>query len=292
MIHVNKDYDKPPEHLETANCRNKAELALTERNRHNFSKHYYGNTDYVLPELERIYHEKCAYCESRTKHVATLQVEHYRPCKDVGEDNEHEGYYWLGYEWSNLLLACPKCNGRSGKANKFPIEGDRVYQPTMDSDGNLDRNRCNPKLPPLSDERPLLLNPETDEPGLHFKFDKHCKIIGITDRGKATIEICGLDRELLNRERRKVVDKFVGEISLILLGFTSDSGMPKSTFKAMLRKIFGEIEDRQKSHHRYALLGWFISNEFEFFIASRIEPYFQNVIKEAFDAYKSKERKK
>jgi len=287
MIRMCKDYGKRPDHLETANCRNKAGLALTEKNRHNFSKHYYGNTTHVLPDLERIYHEKCAYCESEAKHVATLQVEHYRPCRAVREDNEHEGYYWLAYEWSNLLLACPKCNGRSGKGDKFPIEGKRVYLPPTDSHGNLDRTRCNPKLPPLHDEKPLLLNPETDDPELHFRFDRHCKIIGITDRGKATIEICGLNRELLNRERRKVVDRFVREISLILLGFTGGSGMPEASFKAILRKIFEEMEERRKSYHTYALLGRFIFDEFEFFVVSRVEPYFQEAIRKAFNAYKS-----
>lgn len=287
MIHTDKDCDKPPDHLETANCRKKAELALAEKNRHNFSSYFYANAAHVLPELERIYHGKCAYCESRTRHVATLQVEHYRPCRKVAEDDEHEGYYWLGYEWSNLLLACPKCNGRSGKGNKFPIKGKRVYLPPTDSDGILDRNRCHPKRPPLCDEKPLLLNPETDEPALHFVFDKHCKIIGITDRGKATIRICRLDRELLNRERRKVVDRFIREINLILLGFTGSPEMPESTFKAMLRKVFRDIEDRQKPCHAYALLGWFIFKEFEFFIVSRIEPYFQDAIRKAFRAYHS-----
>lgn len=218
--------------------------------------------------------------------MSPLQVEHYRPCREVRDDNEHEGYYWLGYEWSNLLLACPKCNGRSGKGNKFPIEGERAYLPPIDSDGNLDRDQCNPKLPPLCHEKPLLLNPETDDPESHLGFDRHCKIIGITDRGKATVAICRLDRELLNRERRKIVDRFVGEISLVLLGFTGGSGMPESTFKAMLRKIFEEMEDRQRAYQCYALLGKFIFNEFEFFIVSRIEPYFQDAIRKAFDAYK------
>jgi uncharacterized protein (TIGR02646 family) len=238
MIIVKKNYSNPPPILKSDNCRNKVQKALAQKKEHNFSSHYYGH-EQVRTRLEKIYHNKCAYCETNVESGATLQVEHYRPKKGVTEDKKHDGYYWLGYEWSNLLLACPKCNGKSGKSNQFPIEGVRVYAHKEDSNAQLDNRQCHPDSPPLSLEKPLLLNPEINEPKLHFKFQFDGEMIGVTNKGKKTIEICRLNREELKIARQRILDKFLGELKEVLLAYELkiiDSTGLKYFIKKILQK--------------------------------------------------------
>lgn len=83
----------------------------------------------IKAALEKETHEKCAYCESKMKHITYGDIEHILPKnKDARPD--------LYVEWTNLTLACEQCN-RSGK---------RIYY--------------NPQL--------LLINPYTDNPEQHF----------------------------------------------------------------------------------------------------------------------------
>ncbi len=63
--------------------------------------------------------DKCCFCESKVAHIDAGDVEHYRP---KGESKQTEsdpvnklGYYWLAYEWDNLLIACQRCNRREEK---------------------------------------------------------------------------------------------------------------------------------------------------------------------------------
>lgn len=128
----------------------------------------------VVDKLNDWYFGKCAYCERFYK----LDVEHYRPKGEVrGEDNDlisATGYYWLGYEWSNLLPACISCNRDGGKNSKFPYVngGTAVNSPIFDNAGNLNRVFCIINHANLINELPALLNPEVDI-NIHnyFKFE-------------------------------------------------------------------------------------------------------------------------
>src|SRR5262249_38675962 len=74
--------------------------------------------------LIRLFNGKCAYCESKFTVSQPGDVEHFRPKGRVVDDNfkpirvqhptkgeiEHPGYYWLAYEWKNLLPSCADCN--------------------------------------------------------------------------------------------------------------------------------------------------------------------------------------
>ena len=219
MIRVIKDFANPPPHLEKQKCREKAEEALTQKNTHNFNNKLYGNKEHVRPFLEKIYKDKCAYCETNIKPGAELHIEHYRPKKAARGKPEpgHEGYYWLGYEWSNLLLACHKCN--NSKGNKFPIQGIRVFEPSICRMGRFDRIKCNPQAPPLIAERPLLLNPEIDDPGEHLYFNEYAEIEGKTRRSKETIKICGLNRDDLIKMRQHMINNVNNELKRILVRF-------------------------------------------------------------------------
>jgi hypothetical protein len=62
---------------------------------------------------------KCAFCESQITHISYGDVEHFRPKagyrQSAADAMSTPGYYWLAYEWDNLLLSCQLCNQRIKK---------------------------------------------------------------------------------------------------------------------------------------------------------------------------------
>jgi 5-methylcytosine-specific restriction endonuclease McrA len=148
---------------------------------------------------------KCAYCEANHSDGYPVQVEHYRPKGGVtqfGTRVDHPGYFWLAYEWWNLVPACANCNSphrdpltglaHSGKKNDFPIGGTRVETPSADPEQWQDE---------LIAEQPLLLNPYFDKPEDHVDFDESGVPFAKTPRGQATIKTCDLDRISLCERR-------------------------------------------------------------------------------------------
>src|SRR5205085_10917652 len=146
----------------------------------------------VKDYLFKLFNFKCAYCESKVKHVSSGDVEHFRPKQRVEGNETHRGYYWLAYTLRNLFPSCERCN-RAGKMNKFPVEADSyVYGPDED----------------LSREHPLLLNPYDDDyPEKDLRFAPPINGIPIgtvtssTPKGETSIKVYKLDRDELNTER-------------------------------------------------------------------------------------------
>lgn len=64
--------------------------------------HRYNHTD-IKASLETETHEKCAYCESKFKHIDFGDIEHILPKKKTARPD-------LYVEWNNLTLACEVCN--------------------------------------------------------------------------------------------------------------------------------------------------------------------------------------
>ena len=86
---------------------------------------------YKDPRMKEVYksgeapfHGKCVYCETNVAASHPGDIEHWRPKNRVthesgrtieietedGSTVQHPGYYWLAYEWRNLLFACEDCN--------------------------------------------------------------------------------------------------------------------------------------------------------------------------------------
>lgn len=89
----------------------------------------------LFTDARGAFHGKCAYCE-KTITNQYGEIEHYRPKSGVLHENRspvylesegavipHPGYYWLAYDWHNLLPSCTICNGPAWKGNRFPVEG-------------------------------------------------------------------------------------------------------------------------------------------------------------------------
>ena len=197
------------------------------------------------------YDNKCAYCECRCK----ADIEHYRPAKAVS-GIEHDGYYWLCYEWSNLIPACITCNREGGKHNHFPILGDRVFTPAVTADGKLDLAKFKAQVWPLIDEKPYLLHPEIDNPDDFFEFEidsehKGIRIKGVdaAGRGEKTIEICKLNRqELLLDRKDAVIDDFLEGVRGAFKNFGDDEDELLNRLEEAVALLKDKSVDDTKTH--------------------------------------------
>ena len=124
---------------------------------------YRYNDPHIKQALERETHGKCAYCESKIKHVAYGDIEHILPKNKNARPD-------LYVEWNNLTLACEQCN-RAGKGTYY-----------------------DPNLP--------IVNPYTDTPDDYLK-DFGPLIMPLTgnDRGIATERVVKLNRSSLVERR-------------------------------------------------------------------------------------------
>jgi hypothetical protein len=191
------------------------------------------------------FYDKCAYCESLITATNYGDVEHFRPKAKItneknatislldhqnqqimdkdGKPKKHPGYYWLAYDWQNLLISCGICN-RPNKKNRFPVTGRHAQLPTD-----------------VIKEQPLLINPvNEDNPSQHFTVDTTTGWInGKTTRGEMCIEVFGLNRDGLIKERKKACKL---ARALVVDFFYSDSvDIHQEAYKEM-------IEIRQGKH--------------------------------------------
>lgn len=164
------------------------------------------------PALDKLFHSKCAFCESLDSTDNPLDVGHFRPITEVvdstGEGSaarSSTGYWWLAYEWENLYLICRACSDRSQVS--FPIEGRLAAPGTLGA--------------ALLDEQPLLLDPCADEPSEYLGFVSNAATGTVVARhglpslrearAAATIEYFSLNREPLIALRRNAINVLQSE---------------------------------------------------------------------------------
>lgn len=146
--------------------------------------------------LVQAQHRKCCFCESQVGHDG--DVEHFRPksavCQAKSQPLQRPGYYWLAYEWSNLLLCCSACNQRF-KRNLFPL-----LNPAQRARQHGDDVRI---------EQPVFVHPAEENPEEFISFRQEIPYaINGNQRGKRTIEALGLNREIMNERRREHLKLF------------------------------------------------------------------------------------
>jgi len=213
----------------------------------------------AMPFLLSLFHDKCAYCESLITNTHPGDVEHYRPkgrLKDIdgrivkitvnGKEFDHPGYWWLCYDWTNLLPSCIDCNRRrnhgeeltaAGKADIFPIGGKRAGSPND----------------PLPAEDALLLNPSEDgfDPEAHFEFKPDGKIATKSKRAELSCELLGLNlREALTKQRGETYvsamdafSTFVGKLMSVL-----DPNAPISDAEKRSRERINDMWEGRTPH--------------------------------------------
>jgi len=222
------------------------------------------NDDDVKNALNQLYHNKCAYCEGQTNTAKfTSRIDHYRPKNGIKGVANHNGYYWLGYEWTNLLPTCEKCN--INKSNQFPLKNGETSRisDNLQKEGFLFNNEFlieNFVISKIIKEQRLLLNPEIDDVNKHLYFLPTGEIKHLTEEGEKTIEVYGLNRSSLIYERKKIVDEMVRELISIFVRYND--------FNLRLEEFFDE---RLKSNAKleYSRFRFFICEFFDFFIINR-----------------------
>jgi uncharacterized protein (TIGR02646 family) len=121
---------------------------------------------------------KCAYCEWHEQPKRN-DLEHYRP---------KSRYWWLAWTWENLLFACRNCNQPPAKGDQFPLEHGSRELGTHEQ--------------PPGEERPLLLDPASEDPIAHIQFvpERHKghprwvpRARNGSERGLETIRVLRLD---------------------------------------------------------------------------------------------------
>ena len=167
----------------------------------------YGHSA-VKDVLRAAQHSKCCFCEGIFEANAAADVEHFRPKKYAQQGRRqakvYPGYYWLGYDWSNLYYCCQVCN-RSHKKNFFPL-------------ANPD-SRVRNHLGEIAGEQPLILDPGGPlDPRDHIVF-KDEVAVGQTPEGIATVDYLGLNRQPLIEAR---LERF--QVLTILRGLSVLSG--------------------------------------------------------------------
>ena len=174
-----------------------------------FKDHIY-NAKSVKNALLKAQHKKCCYCESKFSSTSYGAVEHFRPKGGVkqkqGQRQQYPGYYWLAYDWDNLLVSCERCNS-SHKGNLFPLA--------------VQKRRARSHHDDVTEEQSLFIDPAREEPRRHIRFRGEVPY-GITKRGRETIQGMGLRRPDLEEARREKLVPLRRLHSLVELSKNSD----------------------------------------------------------------------
>ncbi len=220
----------------------------------------------VVQALEKLFHGKCAYCESRYRHLHPVDVEHFRPKGGIAVLDpatrkmklQRPGYYWLAATWENLLPSCIDCNrertqefedaalGKAGKANQFPLSG----KPRKLVPG------CEAR------EKRLLLHPCEDDPGEHLEFTDEGIVRPALDRrhrpsrqGEASIAVYGLQRINLVQRRRDLAKKIQAQIERVRRAAERKIQYPEDpSFGEDLLAELAELKGYLESDQEYAAL--------------------------------------
>jgi uncharacterized protein (TIGR02646 family) len=198
----------------------------------------------VKTALQRAQHDKCAFCESKTRHVAHGDVEHFRPKAGYRQTPTDRlatpGYYWLAYDWANLLFCCQICNQRH-KGNHFPLFDDSRRAKSHQDD--------------VKKEQPLFIHPAEEDPHefVEFREEYLCATNG-NRRGAVTIEMLGLNRELVAERRR---DHLARVKTLIECREQFEAELvkrPNPSFNTQIAKINAELERCSSDFAEYAAM--------------------------------------
>ena len=154
--------------------------------------------------LRKSQHGKCCYCDRKRDEIES-DVEHFRPKTEVSDCKEHPGYWWLAYNWDNLMISCKVCN--SQKKSHFPL-ADESRRAFSEND-NID------------EEKPLLINPLQENPEEFVEYDIEessimVKAVGKCERGKRTVDgLTGINKKEVMEERMEKLSNIKTTIALL-----------------------------------------------------------------------------
>ncbi|MDM1679853.1 hypothetical protein HX069_11900 [Myroides odoratimimus] len=192
-----------------------------------FKSDIYGCSD-VKDKLKEIQHNKCCFCESYITHISYGDVEHFRPKAGWVQENEginKPGYFFLAYDWNNLMLSCTICNQRN-KRNFFPLENPE-FRTNITEAYNI------------NNEQPLFIDPFIDNPEEHIEFVEELpRAKNSSLKGEKTIEFLDLQRNELNEIRNDYIS-LLNSLKETMLNNTFSSEI-REYAKSQLKKELNE----------------------------------------------------
>lgn len=196
--------------------------------------------------LHVAFHGKCGYCEIKIESQELGTVDRYRPNNGVRDNKEfyQDLYWWLTFEWDNLIYACKECNQYKG--NYFPVRGVRASNEKDD----------------YKNEHRMLLNPYLDETDKHFNYlhSNDGYIDALTDEGLQTIELLRLNRTNLLEGRRNARKEIIEAVESLINGTQIDN----RSLKKYLANIYEQEDPTIEflSYKRFVLLNELDSTPF------------------------------
>jgi hypothetical protein len=198
-------------------------------------------TDEVASALAIAQQNKCAYCETLLIGDPAKCLSHYRPLSNAIFDLDSklevfDRYAWFAYEWQNLLLICSECN--QYKLNLFPLSGSPSKPFSTWKSAQVQ-------------ERPMLMNPYTDNVDEKIIFDFTGLAVGLSEEAKTTIDIMNLNRSQLLGERRNAISEALNKIQYAI-EFSPDK--LQAEFSKLLSKsipFYGAVVSGVKLACRY-----------------------------------------
>lgn len=242
--------------------------------------------------LLKMFHGKCAYCESKITAIYNGDIEHFRPKGKIKEATPKKpGYFWLASDWDNLLFACPFCNQTNthkfnnggiikeavlGKLDQFPLlsEASRLnhthgliyladnlnYKQSFDLE-ELDR---------------LLINPCVDSNiEAYFKYDDDGAIIindGLEDleakKAETSIKVYALHRLTLSTARKEKIIQIKAQIKRVenaIMNFNNYMNISyeeRVWFEGIMREEMELLKKYKEPNQEYAGLARYIIHKY------------------------------
>jgi uncharacterized protein (TIGR02646 family) len=242
--------------------------------------------------LAKMFHGKCAYCESKITAIYNGDIEHFRPKGEINEVNPTKpGYFWLASDWDNLLFACPFCNQTNthefingnnveeavfGKLDHFPLDTETHRLKYTNGLIYLTDSATYKQAFDLEESERLLLNPCKDENiEKYFKFDDGGAIIsndGLTDfeekKAQTSIFTFALHRLPLTIAREEKIIQIKAQIRRVEIAiknyndyFDSSDG-ERVWFEGIMREEMKILRKFKESDQEYAGLSRYIIDKY------------------------------
>jgi hypothetical protein len=199
-----------------------------------FDKTIYGSKT-VKTQLKTDQHDKCCFCEAKFSDNSYGDVEHFRPKggykKSGSKSLTYPGYYWLAYDWNNLMYSCEICN-RSFKKNQFPLNTEVTRK----------SNHSHPNT--LENEDSLLINPNLEDPSSFITFNEEVPIpVSGNLKGKTSIKAYGLER--MNDSRLEYLKLLGSLLAFREIDITDDSqvSLAMRMFNFTRQEVLDKVDD-------------------------------------------------
>jgi uncharacterized protein (TIGR02646 family) len=230
----------------------------------------------VRDTLEKLFLDKCAYCETKIGAADESEIEHWRPKAAVKEDDGSRAlgvYHWLATSWENLLLSCLKCN----RPRRFRIQGGDEDEEAWERSGKgmlfplAPGNVRATKAGEEAAEQPLLLNPCRDRPDSYLEFvlfdegERKKGLVGPKgvsgrrfDRGFRSIDVYSLNRPPLVERRRRELTELQRRLADFKVAMETFDQLPPGPLREnqaqLMRSSVEAVAARLKPESEYLLM--------------------------------------